>query len=95
MNISETLNYNIAKCRFNVEKTFKYTDSFSRSETVAAIYFQKAKHAKRIYAICPCIKTNSNGYKEEEVTHPSTLMQSILLMEIYNERNIDFLLELH
>jgi len=31
------------------------------TDGVAAIYLQKAKHAKRIYAICPCIKTNSDG----------------------------------
>jgi len=64
------------------------TDGFSRSETVAAIYLQKAKHAKRIYAICPCIKTNSDGYKEEGITYPSTLIQSTLLMEVYNECGI-------
>jgi len=64
------------------------TNGFSRSETVAAIYLQKAKHAKRIYAICPCVKTNSDGYKEEGITYPSTLMQSTLLMEVYNECGI-------
>jgi len=64
------------------------TDGFSRSETAAAIYLQKAKHAKRIYAICPCIKINSDGYKEEGVTYPSMLMQSTLLTEVYNECGI-------
>jgi len=63
-------------------------DGFSRSETVGAIYLQKAKHAKRIYAICPCVKSNSDGYKEEGITYPSTLMQSTLLIEIYNECGI-------
>jgi len=64
------------------------TDGFSRSETVAAIYLQKAKQAKRIYAICPCIKTNCDGYKEEGITYPSMLMQSTLLKEFYNECKI-------
>jgi len=63
-------------------------NGYSRSEAVGAIYLQKAKHAKRIYAICPCIKTNSDDYKEEGITYPSTLMQSTLLMEIYNECGI-------
>jgi len=63
-------------------------NGYSRSETVAAIYLQKAKHAKRIYAICPCVKTNCDGYTEEGITYPSTLMQSILLMEFYNECGI-------
>lgn len=63
-------------------------DGYARSETVAAIYLQKAKNAKRIYAICPHIKTNSDGYKEEGITYPSTLMQSTLLTEFYNECGI-------
>jgi len=63
-------------------------NGYSRSETVAAIYLQKAKHAKRIYAICPCVKTSSDGYKEEGITFPSMLMQSTLLKEFYNECGI-------
>jgi len=64
------------------------TKGYSRSETVAAIYIQKAKHAKRIYAICPYAKTNSDGYKEEGITYPSMRMQSTLLKEFYNECGI-------
>jgi len=63
-------------------------NGYSRSETVAAIYLQRAKHAKRIYAICPYVKTNSDGYKEEGITYPSMLMQSTLLKEFYNECEI-------
>ncbi|XP_011647146.1 fatty acid synthase-like, partial [Pogonomyrmex barbatus] len=58
---------------------------YSRSETVAVLYLQKAKNAKRIYAICPYIKMNNDGYKEEGITYPSTHMQNILLKEFYNE----------
>jgi len=64
------------------------TDGFSRSETVGAIYLQKKKHSKRIYATCSYVKTNSDGYKEEGITYPSTLMQSTLLKEFYNECGI-------
>lgn len=63
-------------------------DGYARSETVAAIYLQKAKNAKRIYAICPHVKINSDGYKEEGITYPSMLMQSTLLTEFYNECRI-------
>jgi len=35
-----------------------------------------------------CIKTNCDGYKEEEITYPLTIMQSTSLMEIYNECGI-------
>ncbi|TGZ37205.1 Fatty acid synthase [Temnothorax longispinosus] len=55
---------------------------------MGVIYLQKAKNAKRIYAICPHIKTNSDGYKEEGITYPSMLVQSTLLMEFYNECGI-------
>jgi len=39
-------------------------NGYSHSETVAIVYLQKAKNAKRIYAICPHIKLNNDGYKE-------------------------------
>jgi len=63
-------------------------NGYSRSEAVAIVYLQKAKNAKRIYAICPHIKLNSDGYKEEGITYPSLLMQSSLLKECYNECGI-------
>ncbi|XP_018371882.1 PREDICTED: fatty acid synthase-like, partial [Trachymyrmex cornetzi] len=63
-------------------------NGYSRSETVAVIYLQKAKNAKRIYAICPHIKLNSDGFKEEGITYPSMHMQSTLLTEFYNECGI-------
>ncbi|XP_025994131.1 fatty acid synthase isoform X2 [Solenopsis invicta] len=63
-------------------------DGYSRSETVAVVYLQKAKNAKRIYAICPHIKLNSDGYKKEGITYPSSLMQSTLLKEFYDECGI-------
>ncbi|KYN14433.1 Fatty acid synthase [Trachymyrmex cornetzi] len=63
-------------------------NGYSRSEAVAVVYLQKAKSAKRIYAICPHIKLNSDGYKETGITYPSSLMQSTLLKECYNECGI-------
>ncbi|XP_071556237.1 fatty acid synthase-like [Temnothorax nylanderi] len=63
-------------------------NGYSRSETMGVIYLQKAKNAKRIYAICPHIKTNSDGYKKEGITHPSIRMQSTLLKEFYDECGI-------
>ncbi|KYN37410.1 Fatty acid synthase [Trachymyrmex septentrionalis] len=63
-------------------------NGYSRSETIAAVYLQKAKNAKRIYAICPHIKLNSDGYKEEGITYPSSQMQCTLLKEFYEECKI-------
>ncbi|XP_011705513.1 PREDICTED: fatty acid synthase-like, partial [Wasmannia auropunctata] len=63
-------------------------NGFSRAETVSVAYLQKMKNAKRIYAICPHIKLNSDGYKEDGITYPSSFMQSTLLTELYNECGI-------
>ncbi|XP_067204477.1 fatty acid synthase-like [Linepithema humile] len=61
---------------------------YSRSEAVSVVYLQKAKNAKRIYAICKQIKLNNDGYKEQGITFPSSHMQSALLTEFYNECKI-------
>ncbi|XP_011066185.1 PREDICTED: fatty acid synthase-like [Acromyrmex echinatior] len=60
-------------------------NGYSRSETIAAVYLQKAKNAKRIYAICPHIKLNDDGFKEEGITYPSSQIQCTLLKEFYEE----------
>ncbi|XP_067215658.1 fatty acid synthase-like [Linepithema humile] len=58
---------------------------YTRAEIVSVVYLQKAKNAKRIYAICKHAKLNNDGYKKEGITYPSTHMQSTLLTEFYNE----------
>ncbi|XP_020298013.1 fatty acid synthase-like [Pseudomyrmex gracilis] len=60
-------------------------NGYCRSETIAAIYLQKAKHAKRNYATCKHIKLNSDGYKDEGITFPSKYAQKVLLTEFYAE----------
>nr|XP_012224502.1 PREDICTED: fatty acid synthase-like [Linepithema humile] len=60
-------------------------NGYTRSEAATVLYLQKAKNAKRVYAICKHIKLNNDGYKEEGITYPSTHMQSALLTEFYNE----------
>lgn len=56
-----------------------------RSETVAVVYLQKAKNAKRIYATLVHAKTNCDGFKEEGITFPSIEMQRRLMQELYDE----------
>ncbi|KYQ54154.1 Fatty acid synthase [Trachymyrmex zeteki] len=63
-------------------------NGYARSETIAVVYLQKAKNAKRIYAIYPYIKLNSDGYKSEGITYPSSQMQYTLLKEFYEECKI-------
>ncbi|KAL6257976.1 hypothetical protein P5V15_011572 [Pogonomyrmex californicus] len=74
-------------------------DGYARSETVAVVFLQKAKHAKRIYARVVYGKTNCDGFKEQGIMHPSRVMQGILLRECYEDCGVSpksvFFLECH
>lgn len=59
-----------------------------RSDTIAVLFLQKAKDARRIYATCVHVKTNCDGFKEEGITFPSFDMQKALLEEFYEECRI-------
>ncbi|XP_011861916.1 PREDICTED: fatty acid synthase-like, partial [Vollenhovia emeryi] len=61
---------------------------YMRSDSVAAVFLQKAKNAKRIYATFVYGKTNCDGFKEEGITFPSSKMQTLLLEEFYEECGI-------
>ncbi|TGZ54716.1 Fatty acid synthase [Temnothorax longispinosus] len=61
---------------------------YMRSDTVAVVYLQKAKNARRIYATLVHSKTNCDGFKEEGITFPSLEKQKILLDEFYEECEI-------
>jgi fatty acid synthase len=70
-------------------KTFDTSgDGYVRAETVAAIYIQRAKEAKRVYTYVVAVKTNTDGYKERGVTYPSALIQEELLREVYEEAGV-------
>ncbi|XP_011704349.1 PREDICTED: fatty acid synthase-like [Wasmannia auropunctata] len=59
-----------------------------RSDTIAVVYLQKAKDAKRAYATFIHGKTNCDGFKEEGITFPSFEKQKMLLEEFYEECGI-------
>ncbi|XP_057319878.1 fatty acid synthase-like [Microplitis mediator] len=63
-------------------------NGYARSETVSVVFLQKAKNAKRIYATVVHGKTNCDGFKEQGITFPSSLMQGVLLKEFYEECKI-------
>ena len=56
-------------------------NGYVRSETVAAIYLCRSREARRIYARVLCAKTNSDGFKEQGITHPSIKSQ----VDLYSE----------
>ncbi|XP_071572226.1 fatty acid synthase-like [Temnothorax nylanderi] len=61
---------------------------YMHSDTVAVVYLQKAKNARRIYATLVHGKINCDGFKEEGITFPSVEKQKILLDEFYKECGI-------
>lgn len=61
---------------------------YMRSETVAVVYLQKAKDARRIYASIVHGKINCDGFKSEGITFPSVEKQTLLLKEFYKECEI-------
>ncbi|XP_044013914.1 fatty acid synthase-like [Aphidius gifuensis] len=60
-------------------------NGFARAEAVGIIYLQKLKNAKRVYGTIVNCKTNCDGYKEQGITLPSSLMHSNLIRELYDE----------
>jgi len=63
-------------------------DGYLRSEAVVTVYLQRLKNAKRVYATIVNVNANSDGYKEQGITFPSSEMQIKLLEEVYEECNI-------
>ncbi|XP_039308554.1 fatty acid synthase isoform X2 [Solenopsis invicta] len=63
----------------------KEGSGYMRSDTVAVVYLQKAKDARRVYATVVYSKTNCDGFKEEGVTFPSFETQKMLLEDFYEE----------
>lgn len=65
------------------------SDGYSRSETVAVLFLQKARDAKRVYAKFMYSQTNCDGYKEEGITFPSTKIQQVLLSKFYSNIGVE------
>ncbi|XP_039306405.1 fatty acid synthase-like [Solenopsis invicta] len=71
-------------------KTFDVSaNGYVKAEAVVAIYLQKAKDARRVYATVIRTKTNTDGYKSQGITYPNDEMQNQLLRDIYTEAGIN------
>jgi fatty acid synthase len=64
-------------------------NGFVRGEAVAAVYLQKFKDAKRVYATLVHSRTNSDGYKERSIYYPSHQAQTELEMKFYQDINMN------
>ncbi|XP_022912997.2 fatty acid synthase-like [Onthophagus taurus] len=60
-------------------------NGYVRSESAVAIFLQKEKNARRIYARTIHSKVNSDGYKPNGITYPASDVQIALLNEFYEE----------
>ncbi|CAG2114266.1 unnamed protein product, partial [Medioppia subpectinata] len=73
------------KCKFLDESANGYV----RAETCSVIFLQKKSEAKRIYATILHAKTNTDGYKDEGITFPSSHSQSSLMYQTLKEAKVD------
>ncbi|XP_013112283.2 fatty acid synthase [Stomoxys calcitrans] len=66
----------------------KNATGYTRSEAINALFLQRRRDAKRVYAKVIYSKTNCDGYKQEGITYPSGKVQEQLLSEFYKEIDI-------
>lgn len=64
-------------------------DGYTRADAVSAIFLQKMKNSKRVYAKLLNSMTNCDGYKEEGITFPSAKVQKKLLENFYMKMPIN------
>ncbi|KAJ8668386.1 hypothetical protein QAD02_010049 [Eretmocerus hayati] len=62
----------------------KTSDGYVRSEAASALFLQKAKDAKRIYATVVNAQTNNDGFKVQSMTYPSGELQAELMKSCYD-----------
>jgi fatty acid synthase len=60
-------------------------NGYVRSEGICVIFLQRVCDAKRVYASVLNARCNSDGYKEEDILHPSGNAHKLLLDECYQE----------
>lgn len=67
----------------------KNRGGYVRSETISSIFLQRKSKSRRIYATILGGKRNTDGYKIEGITFPSSDKQYDLMNELYLSMNID------
>lgn len=64
-------------------------NGYARSEACSVVFLQKKKDAKRVYGTLIHAKTNTDGFKSEGITYPSSISQAALMRETVTEAGID------
>ncbi|GAB0090084.1 Fatty acid synthase [Sergentomyia squamirostris] len=62
---------------------------YARSEACVALFLQRAKNSRRIYATILNTLTNTEGAKEMGIAHPDGVMQMQLFKEAFEEINLN------
>lgn len=73
------------KCRVFSTKR----NGYARSETVGCIILQRREKSRRIYGTLLGAGTNTDGYKREGITCPSTDVQLQLMKSVFEKYNIN------
>uniref|UniRef100_A0A146M080 Fatty acid synthase n=1 Tax=Lygus hesperus TaxID=30085 RepID=A0A146M080_LYGHE len=73
------------RCKVFDEKA----NGYCRSEAICAMFLQKKKNSRRVYARVMHVKTNCDGFKDQGITYPSGEIQQCLLQEFYEECDVD------
>jgi fatty acid synthase, animal type len=67
----------------------QHAAGFSRADAVCAIFLQRMKDSKRVYAKLLYTNINNDGFKKEGSTFPSRIMQQKLMDEFFLQSKID------
>jgi fatty acid synthase len=62
---------------------------YTRAEAVSALFLQRKRDAKRVYANLVYTKLNNDGFKKEGITYPNGATQIDLLQGFYRDINVD------
>ena len=73
------------KCKFLDESA----DGYVRSEACSVVFLQKSIQAKRIYATIVGVLSNTDGFKEQGITYPSSEVQSLLMKSTLKVANVN------
>ncbi|KAK5642459.1 hypothetical protein RI129_008626 [Pyrocoelia pectoralis] len=62
---------------------------YVRSEAACAILLQKSRNARRVYATVLGVNVNTDGYKDQGITFPSSELQKRVMKEVYDKVGIN------
>ncbi|KAK7792288.1 hypothetical protein R5R35_011035 [Gryllus longicercus] len=65
------------------------SNGYVRAEAIGAVFLQRAKDARRVYATVVNAAVNCDGYKEQGITYPSGQAQAELMRDTCRDAGVD------